>query len=999
MTSSKNQQTKKYFPKEIEAARREVWEQKGLHKFSVDASGEPYYVLVELPYPSGDLHIGHWFTFANADIHARYKKMAGYNVFFPNGFDAFGLPAENAAIKRNIHPQDWTMSNIENMKSQFSTMGTMIDWSHEAITCLPEYYKWNQWIFLKMLEKGIAYRGKALSNWCPVDQTVLANEHVEDGKCWRCGSEIEQKEISQWFLRITEYADELIWPDPDVNGLSNGVDWPQSVREGQNNWIGRSEGAVIRFDLADNSGKIEVFTTRPDTLFGATFMVIAPEHPIAEKIVKGEYDIESDILDRVKAYVLQAKKKTERERKEGTDEKTGVFTGVYAKHPVTGEKIPVWIADYVLATYGTGAIMAVPAHDDRDFAFASKFDLPIVPVIRQDKENVIVIHGCPSDEKDSEFAGHWMPWLKKELEAKGFDITIPIMPTPWKPEYKKWKEEFEKLSITEHTTLIGHSCGAAFLVKWLSDTGKKVKKLILVGPAKIPDPMGDKRIQLYDFEIDEKLREHVEQVVIFTSDTELERHRKSAQLYHEKLGGKYHELPKMGHYTLEDMGTAEFPELLKEVVTLESPYVGPGVLVNSGEWNGWEVPGQIGKTIEWLDERDLGKKKVQYHLRDWSVSRQRYWGTPVPIIHCEQCGIVPVPEKDLPVELPYEVDYQPKGKPPLATATDWVNVRCPKCGGPGKRETETLDTFFDSSWYYYRYLNPNYDREPFDTRLARLLMPVDVYIGGSEHTLGHTLYARFFTKFFHDIGLIDFEEFADKRIQHGVILGPDGYRMSKSRGNVVNPDDVVAEYGADAVRLYLAFMMPFEATAPWNTSAISGVYRFLKRVWELENNRADVSPDKSDQIFMHKTIKKVGEDMDQIKFNTAVAALMEWLNHLGRKESVSHEEYRTMLLLLAPLAPHMTDELWERIGEKGSIHEQGWPAFDEGLLAEDTVTIAVQVNGKMREVLHLQRAQSEGQSEVEAEARRSDKIMRYLKGKEVRKVIYIPGRAINFVVN
>ncbi len=812
----------RYIPKDIESKWQQKWKDEGIYHFAPDAHKEPYYTLVELPYPSGDLHIGHWFSFASPDAHARYKRMAGYNVFFPNGFDAFGLPAENAAIKRGVHPKDWTMSNIETMTKQFGTMGTMIDWSHEAITCLPEYYRWNQWIFIEMYKRGIAYRGKALSNWCPVDQTVLANEHVEDGKCWRCGSEVEQKEVAQWFLRITDFADRLLWSKPDVNGLSNGVDWPQPVREGQNNWIGRSEGAVITFELLDNSGKIDVFTTRPDTLCGATFIVIAPEHKIAQEIVTEKIDLGVDrnasVFDKVKAYVEEAKKKTERERKEEAREKTGVFSGVYVKHPITSEKIPVWIADYVLATYGTGAIMAVPAHDERDFEFAQKFSLEIKQVIKP--------------------------------------------------------------------------------------------------------------------------------------------HSPDSQL----------------------------------------PYSGPGTLINSGEWNGFLVPKEIGKTIDLVEEKGIGRRKVQYHLRDWSVSRQRYWGTPVPMIHCAACGIVPVPENDLPVDLPYEVDYQPKGKPPLATATDWIRVNCPKCGGVAKRDTETLDTFFDSSWYFFRYVSPHDQKAPFSSKRVEELMPVDVYFGGAEHTLGHTLYARFFTKFFHDLGLISFEEFAEKRVQHGVILGPDGFRMSKSRGNVINPDDVVKEYGADTVRLYLAFMMPFEATAPWNPNAISGVYRFLRRVWDLFNNQADVAPDTRDQLRMHKTIKKVGEDLDQIKFNTAVAALMEWLNHLSRKESVSLVEYRTLLLLLAPLAPHITEELWSQLGLQGSIHLQKWPEYDERLLTTDNLLVVVQVNGKMRDTLTLQGIDRKDQASIEAKAKESEKIQRFLEGKSIKRVIYIPDRAINFVV-
>ena len=691
---------------------------------SAKAMADKYYTLVELPYPSGDLHLGHWFAFVPPDAHARYMRMRGRRVLFPNGFDAFGLPAENAAIKHGTHPKDWTMKNIETMKEQFATMGTMIDWTHTAITCEPDYYRWNQWIFLKMFEKGLAYRGKTLSNWCPKDQTVLANEHIEDGKCWRCATEVKQKEVEQWFLRITDFADELLWKNTDEME-SNGVEWPKSVREAQNNWIGRSEGLLIKFQISnfkfqigESEDSIEVFTTRPDTTDGATFVVLAPEHEFVRELMSSEFKVKSEKLEEIINYVKEAGKKTELQRKE-EKVKTGVFTGIYTINPVTNKEIPIWIADYVLGNYGTGAIMAVPFADERDREFAEKFNLSIV-------------------------------------ETK-FDA---------KPE---------------------------------------------------------------------------------------------------------------------------------------------------------------------------GVKKVNYHLRDWSISRQRYWGTPIPIIYCVNCweanskqqianskygwdyieidgkkhAMVKVPEDQLPVELPYEVDFTPTGKPPLASAEDWLHVKCPKCGGYARRDAETLDTFFDSAWYYYRYVSPGYDKLPFDTDSVKDAMPINVYFGGSEHTLGHTLYARFFTKFFNSIGLIDFDEFAQKRIQHGVILGPDGNRMSKSRGNVVNPDDVVKEYGADTVRLYLCFMMPYTATAPWNPGAISGIFRFLKRVWELQfkvessklkvDNGNELS--KEDEFWMNKTIKKVGEDLEKMHFNTAVSAMMEWLNYLDKKPQVSRQEYETFIKILAPICP------------------------------------------------------------------------------------------------
>lgn len=836
-----NKKPAKYIPHDIELKWREKWVAEKLYEFKEDATKEKYYNLVEFPYPSGDLHLGHWFAFVPPDVHARYKRMLGYNVFFPNGFDAFGLPAENAAIKRGIHPQDWTMSNIATMTKQFETMGTIIDWSHKVISCLPQYYRWNQWIFIQMFKKGLAYRGKAFSNWCPSCQTVLANEGIESGKCWRCGTEVVQKEIEQWFLKITDYADKLLWDNTD-KPLSNGVDWPKSVREGQNNWIGRSTGTAIFFQVDGSTEKIKVFTTRADTLYGGTFLVLAPEHPFVSVILNSVQDpkIPKQVRDDIVRYVEKTSKKTELERKE-MKEKTGVFTGAYVLNPLSNEKMPVWIADYALIGYGTGALFG-DAHDERDTEFANKYDIALKPTI-----------------------------------------------------------------VT-----------------------------------------GDKKRD-------------------------------------------------------------------EAILSLKELYLGYGTLVNSGEFSGLSSKEAMIKVTEWLEKKGQGEAYVVYHLHDWSISRQRYWGTPVPMIDCPKCGIVPVPEKDLPVEIPYEVDYTPKGKPPLASNEAWMKVACPKCGGDAQRDPETLDTFFDSSWYFFRYTDPKYNKAPFDTELAKKLMPVDIYFGGSEHTLGHTLYARFFTKFFKDLGLTNIDEFANKRVQHGIVLGPDGNRMSKSKGNVVNPDDVVKEYGTDTVRLYLCFMMPYEATAPWDKGAIAGIYRFLRRVWDLkekiQNSESRVQNSPEDLHIMHKTIQKVGEDVSSIKFNTAVAAMMQWLNHLGRKEQISEEEFKTFLLLLSPFAPHFTEELWQQIkgdrgdtrakGDKGdafdSIHNQAWPQVEARYLSQDVATIVVQVNGKLRDNLQVESADSTVQAVVEKQAKESEKVKKYLEGKEIKKVIFVPGKIINFV--
>lgn len=809
---------KKYIPSEIESKWQTKWSESGTYKFKFDPKKKKYYTLVELPYPSGDLHIGHWFTFVTPDVLSRFKRMKGFNVFFPHGYDAFGLPAENAAIKRKIHPKDWTMSNIETMTAQFRTMGSIIDLDGATITCLPEYYKWNQWIFQKMYEKGLAYRGKVLSNWCEFDKTVLANEHVENGKCWRCGNPVVQKEVEQWFLKITEYADRLIWPEKP------SVDWPMSVRVGQNAWIGRSTGVELTYNFENSKESVTVFTTALDTVYGVTFLVLSPEHPLVAKVTSKEQK------EAVNAYVEKASRKTELERLQDDKNKTGVFTGSYVINPFNGKKVPVWVADYVLLNYGTGAVMGVPGHDSRDHAFARKFDLPIKIVVRP------------------------MANAKNAAVAKdGF----------------------------------------------------------------------------WDYQ-------------------DIKRHGQDSEVF------------------------------------------------DSGEFSGFSYAEAKAKMEDFIELKQFGKRKVQYHIRDWSVSRQRYWGTPVPMIHCDKCGIVPVPENELPIELPYEVDYMPKGKPPLASNEEWLNVKCPKCGGEAKRDAETLDTFFDSSWYFFRYTDNKFDKGPFDQKKVNEVMPLDIYFGGAEHTLGHTLYARFFTKFFKDIGLIDFDEFALKRIQHGIVLGPDGSKMSKSIGNVINPDDVVKEYGADAVRLYLNFMMPYEATAPWSTQAIAGIFRFLQRVWSLKEKVSDQKVMTADDTFqLNDTVKKVERDLEQIKNNTAIAFIMTWLNYLSKQEKIAKEEYKTLLLVLAPFAPHITEELWAQIGEKFSIHNEAWPIAKEGAQSATTVKIPVQINGKVRAVLQVPSSKLDEKS-VEEMALKEETVQKHLEGK-THKTIYVPGKILNLV--
>lgn len=807
----------KYQPQIVEKEWMERWTENDIYSTDLGDSAKKYYVLAEFAYPSGDLHIGHIFTWTGADVFARFKRMQGYNVFFPNGFDAFGLPAENAAIKRGVHPKDWTYANIESMKQQFRMMGGSFSFKNEVITCDPSFYKWNQWLFVKMFEKGLAYKGKAWSNWCNSCQTVLANEGVENGNCWRCGNPVVQKEIAQWFFRITDYADRLIW---DENRASQELDWPKPVREGQNNWIGRSEGMEIEFKIKDSDEKVTVYTVYPETIFGVTYLVVAPEHPLVEKLTSSEQQAA------VEEYVKKAKQKTEEERKIGEKDKTGVFTGSYIINPVNGREVPVWVADYVIGSYGTGAVMGVPGSDHRDFEFAKKYDLPIIRVIGQDE----------SDQS-------------------------PI------------------------------------------ETSQQV---------------------------------------------------------------------------LEE-----------------------GVLINSDQFDGLSTPLPArDKVKDWLEEKGWGKRKKQYHLRDWSVSRQRYWGTPVPIINCDKCGVVPVPEADLPVLLPYEVDFTPKGKPPLATDEAWLHVKCPSCGGAAMREAETMDTFVDSSWYFFRYLDPQNSEVIFDQKIAKEWLPVDIYFGGAEHTLGHTLYARFITKVIHDLGLIEMDEFARKRVNHGIILGPDGAKMSKSKGNVVNPDTEIKEYGADTVRTFLCFLMPYDGVSAWIPERINGVYRFIQRIWGLYDKVDEsVKIDPESVFMMNKIIKEVTEELEQTKFNTAVAKLMEWLNHLSAKNQVSALEYTNMLKMLSPFAPFVSEELYQKMHQTESfesIHLSAWPMADENALRQETVMVPVQINGKLRANIEVKSDADE--SSIKELIANHPLLDKYLKDQEIKKLIYVPGKIVSIVI-
>ena len=892
--------TDKYNPQEIEPRWQARWERDQLYRAVVDAKRPKHYALTMLPYPSGDLHIGHWYAMAPSDARARYMRMKGYNVMFPMGFDAFGLPAEEAAIKRGIHPKKWTYSNIERMRQQLRSMGAMFDWEREAVSSDPEYYRWTQWFFLQFYKNGLAYRARAAVDFCPHCNTTLAREQVwgEDRHCERCGTPVIKKELEQWFFRITNYAEELL--------DHSRIDWPERVVVMQKNWIGRSEGAHVTFHT-EGGDPIPVFTTRPDTLWGATFMVLAPEHPLVEKVTTAERQAA------VAAYVAATERKSEIDRTAEGKEKSGVFTGAYAINPVNKERIPIWIADYVLMTYGSGAIMAVPAHDQRDFEFARKYGIEIRGVIQPDLAQV-ASHYIGETEKD----------LGELVEAARKAGAI--------------------ISFDEADALFGRR-----------------------GEVASPDP------EVAAVDID---------------------------------------------FMLAHFGQA---------------YDGPGVMVKSGRFDGTPIsegkgaenPG-IRAVIEWLEAEGMGHFAVNYRLRDWLISRQRYWGAPIPIVYCPTCGTVPVPEEELPVLLPEDVAFMPTGESPLKFHEGFRHTTCPQCGGPAEREVDTMDTFMCSSWYQYRYLSPHYEEGPFDPREAAYWLPVDQYTGGIEHATMHLLYTRFFTKAMRDCGVFQptaeamremgrdpdalFDEPMTALFNQGMILGEDREKMSKSRGNVIDPDDLVAQHGADTVRGYLMQAFKWDQGGPWDSQGIQGVIRWLNDVWGLFAEPVAVEGQATaEQIAavrrrVHQTIRKVGDDLEHFKFNTAISALMELKNALqeAKKTPVANseawEEARHVYLrLLAPFTPHIAEELWARSGYPYSVHTQPWPEYDAEVAAEETITLVVQVNGKVRDRIQVPADISEEAAKAAALA--SEGARRHMDGKRPKKVIYVAGRGmVNIVV-
>ena len=818
----------KYNFSEIEKKWQTKWAEGDVFKVTEDPDKEKYYVLEMFPYPSGKLHMGHVRNYSIGDVLARFKKMKGFNVLHPMGWDSFGLPAENAAIKHGVEPSKWTWENIGEMREQLKELGLSYDWDREVATCHPDYYKWMQWIFIQFYKKGLAYKKENPVNWCPSCQTVLANEQVVDGKCERCKTLVGKKDLSQWYFKITDYAERLL------DNLEELPGWPNKVKLMQKNWIGKSIGAEVTFEIDGFDKGLDVFTTRPDTLYGVTYMVMAPEHPYLKELVAG-----SEYEEPVNAYVDKVQHMSDIERTSTTNEKTGQFTGRYAINPLTGKKVPIFISDYVLMDYGTGAIMAVPAHDQRDFDFAKKFDLEIIPVVDSD----------------------------------------------------------------------------------------------------------DPEVDVYD---------------------------------------------------------------------LKAAFAAEGTMINSEMFNGMNNKEAIEKIIDYLEEKKIGKKSINYKLRDWLISRQRYWGTPIPMIHCDDCGWVPEKEENLPVLLPADVQFTGKGESPLATSKTFVNTTCPVCGKPARRELDTMDTFLDSSWYFLRYCDPKNTEAPFSKEKVDYWMNVDQYIGGVEHAILHLMYARFFQMALYDLGLVSTEEPFKNLLTQGMVI-KDGAKMSKSLGNVVSPAEIIDKYGADTARLFILFAAPPERELDWSDKGVEGSFRFINRVYRMvydfSQNYSEVpesyeisgDADKNMAYWLNYAIKKVSDDIgERFNFNTAISTIMELVNEMYRyKEGTVNPglfgaAIKDLIIMLAPFVPHVTEEMWEHLGYEGSVHDQNWPEYDEKALVKDTVEIVVQVNGKIKEKLDIEGGLS--REEMEKTAMENEKVKGLIEGKNVVKVIAVPGKLINIVV-
>lgn len=939
-----------YNPKEIEAKWRERWEKDGVYRAS-DTGGKKAYVLDMFPYPSGaGLHVGHPKGYIATDSYSRMRRMQGYSVLHPMGWDAFGLPAEQYALANKVHPRKAVAENVARFKEQLSKIGLDYDWSREINTTDPEYYRWTQWIFLELFKKGLAYESYAPINWCPSCQTGLANEDLEGGKCERCGSEVIKKPMRQWVLKITDYADRML------EDLALLPKWPEHIREMQKHWIGRSEGAEIDFAIAGRSEKITVFTTRPDTLFGATFMVLAPEHPLIETLA-GELTNEKEVF----AYVSEARNKSELERQENK-EKTGVeLKGVKAVNPANGEEIPLFVADYVLGSYGKGAVMAVPSHDERDFAFAKKFDIPMRQVLEP------IFYG----QTDLDRVNPEKPFVERNA--------IAAIVKHWSEEkyiVLKWKK------IAWYTFLTGgieegQSAEEALRSELLEETGYKnfriARKLPSFHSMFFHGPKNENRFG------------HFQAFFVELIDDEREEVDASELAKHEALWLTEEEASKV-------MTAQSHYYLLDALDGFDGAQTGEGILVNSGAFDGMESE----EAKQAITEKVGGRLTKTYRLQDWVFSRQRYWGEPIPLVHCEKDGVVPVPETELPVKLPDVEKYEPTGtgESPLAAIDEWVNTTCPTCGGPAKRETNTMPQWAGSCWYYLRYMDPHNDTKLVDPTKEKHWAPVDLYVGGAEHATRHLIYARFWHKFLYDIGVVSTVEPFMELHSVGLILAEDGRKMSKRFNNVVNPDDVIDEWGADAFRTYEMFMGPFKDTIAWSTKGLAGPRRFIEKIWYLQDRVVDTALDEATERLMHQTVKKVGEDIEGFAFNTAISSLMIYTNALHELKEVPKQAYETLILLVAPFAPHMAEELWETLGHAESLQMGPWPSYDASKIVSGTVTLVVQINGKRRGDIEVARDLSE--ADALKQAREDATVGKHIP-ENPERVIYVANRILNVI--
>ncbi|MFA5247756.1 MAG: leucine--tRNA ligase [Patescibacteria group bacterium] len=988
----------KYNHLEIDKKWQKAWEEEGVNKTGEDQAKPKYYVLDMFPYPSGaGLHVGHPKGYIATDILARYKMMNGFNVLHPMGWDAFGLPAENYALKNKVHPKVQTEENIATYKKQLEKIGMSYDWSREINTTDPEYYKWTQWTFIKMWEKGLAFESFEPIIWCPKCQTGLAMEDLEDGKCERCESEIERKPMRQWVIKITDYADRLL---ADLDKLPG---WEDSIKEMQRNWIGRSEGAEINFVIASEakqsrgeSNDIKVFTTRPDTLFGCTYVVIAPEKLVDLKLeIKNKAEVDE--------YIKKTKAKSDLERTDLNKDKTGVkLEGVMAINPANGEEVPVFIADYVLAGYGTGAVMAVPAHDERDFEFAKKYDLPIKNVIEPEF----------GEKRENE-------------EFRNRIVAVVYNPKNNKVLTLNWGDKFGGYLNVGGGIEEGESPEQAARREILEETGYKNLKLV----------NQSEKVRHHFIAYNKGVNRGTEIIGLFF---ELIDELADAQSLSPEEEGKF-ELEWLLASEVKNKIIDPCHNYLVDKFINDVAFTGNGFNVNSDFLNGLSTAEAKVKIVEWLEKEGKGKKKVNYKLNDWVFSRQRYWGEPIPFVHCEKCGVVPVAEKDLPVRLPDVEHYEPSGtgESPLANITDWVNTTCPKCGGKAKRETNTMPQWAGSSWYYLRYIDSKNSESLVDKEKEKYWSPVDFYVGGAEHATRHLIYARFWHKFLFDIGVVNYEEPFTKLQHVGLIMAEDGRKMSKRWGNVINPDDIIAQYGADAMRVYEMFMGPFGQSCAWNTNGLVGARKFLDKIndyvdsWKVEYKEGEVHESKDTVIdkknsLIEKTIKKVGEDIVEFKFNTAISQMMICWNYIRAEEKknlpngaeysetleriITKKQLGKLIQILAPFAPHLAEEIWRnKLGNKQSIfvsespsgdHNKTvmsvWPEYDPELIKDDIVNLVVQINGKLRATIEV--AADISEEDAKKLAQENDNIKKWLEGKEIIKIIFIPGKLLNIVV-